>query len=191
MLLSETFRLRVNREALFAVVVSNLRDEFVSLSVRCFVANPSVQLRRDSRADGLLLPIGFSFNYTPQIMSHHRATIPQVLYNTPDPFTEPSELYKIIAEVLPSATDPIKCWLVTEEHGYWNEATKSFENRATTLKPEDPIHCVSLDEAFKAIEAQVMLRVSSGFKYQFEWDPMSPTHFRKFEIQPDGAKKEY
>ena len=124
-------------------------------------------------------------------MSHHRATIPQVLYNTPDPFREPSELYKLIAEVLPSATDPIKCWLLTEEHGYWNEATTSFENRATTLKPEDSIHCVSLDEVFKAIEAQVMLRVRSGFKYQLEWDPMSPTHFRKFEIQPDGAKKEY
>src|ERR1700751_2549170 len=95
-------------------------------------------------------------------MSHHKATIPQVLYNTPDPFTEPSELYKIIAEVLPSATDPIKCWLVTEEHGYWNEATKSFENRANTLKPEDPIHWVSLAEAFKAIEAQVMLRLRAG-----------------------------
>jgi len=173
------------------VVVSNLRDEFVSLSVRCFVASANVHLRRDSRADGLLLPIGFSFNYTPQVMSHHRATIPQVLYNTPDPFTEPSELYKIIAEVLPNATDPIKCWLVTEEHGYWNEATKSFVNRAATLKPEDSIHGVSLDEAFKTIEAQVMLRVRSGFKYQLEWDSMSPTHFRKFEIQPDGAKKEY
>jgi len=107
------------------------------------------------------------------------------------PFTEPSELHKIIAEVLPNATDPIKCWLMTEEHGYWNEATNSFENRASTLKPKGSIHCVSLDEAFKAIEAQVMLRVRSGFKYQFEWDPMSPTHFRKFEIQPDGAKKEY
>ena len=93
------------------------------MSVRCFVANTNVHLRRDSRADGLLLPIGFSFNYTPQIMSHHRATIPQVLSDNPF-FTEPSELYKIIAEVLPAATDPIKCWLVTEEHGYWNEATK-------------------------------------------------------------------
>ena len=44
---------------------------------------------------------------------------------------------------------------------------------------------------FTQHRAQVTLRVRSGFKYQLEWDPMSPTHFRKFEIQPDGSKEEY
>jgi hypothetical protein len=137
------------------------------------------------------LSIGFWFNYNPRIMILDKATIPQVLYNTPDPHSRPSELYKVNAIVLKSATDRIKCWVVTEEHGYWNEATKSFENRATTLKPEDPKHCVSLDDAFKVIEAQVMVRVRAGFKYQLEWSPMSRAGFRRFEIQPDGTKKEY
>ena len=71
-------------------------------------------------------------------MSLHNNTVPQVLYNTPDPHSQPSELYKINGTVLATATDPVKCWVIHEEHGVWDEATKAFENRATTLLPNEP-----------------------------------------------------
>jgi hypothetical protein len=119
------------------------------------------------------------------------STAPRVLYNTPDPLKSPSELYKVSAEVLEAATDAAKCWIVVEEHGYWDEAKKEFLVQQPTLKPTDPRHCVSLEDAYKGVEAQIMLRAREGFRYLFEWYPFVPPFFRKFEIQPNGTKKEY
>ena len=124
-------------------------------------------------------------------MSLHNNTVPQVLYNTPDPHSEPSELYVINGTILEAATDPIKCWVVKEEHGYWDEQDKAFKNRAQTLYPNDPRFCVSLKEIHDEVKQQVMVRVRHGFKYQMEWDPFAPRYFRKFEIQLDGTRKEY
>jgi hypothetical protein len=124
-------------------------------------------------------------------MSLDRNTIPQVLYNTPDPFTKPSELYVINGTILESAIDPIKRWVVKEEHGYWDEQKKSFENRAKTLHPNEPNLCVSLEEIYGEIKKQVMVRVKNGFKYQIEWYPYAPPFFQKFEIQLDGSKTRY
>jgi len=118
-------------------------------------------------------------------------TTPQVLYNTPDPHAEPSELYVINGIVLETAPDPVRCWVVKEEHGYWDERDKAFKNRAPTLHPNDPSFCVSLKEIHDEVKKQVMLRVAHGFKYQFEWDPFAPNFFRKYEIQPDGTRREY
>src|SRR5260370_21249668 len=67
-------------------------------------------------------------------MSLHKNTVPQVLCNTPDPHSHPSELYKINGTVLATATDPVKCWVIHEEHGVWDEATKTFENRCASPK---------------------------------------------------------
>jgi hypothetical protein len=124
-------------------------------------------------------------------MALDRNTIPQVLYNTPDPFTKPSELYVINGTILESATDPIKRWVVKEEHGYWDESAKAFENRARTLYPSEAQHCLPLDEVFEEIKKQVMVRVRHGFKYQLEWDPFAQHYYRKFKIQPDGTRTEY
>lgn len=124
-------------------------------------------------------------------MSLDNNTVPQVLYNTRDPHSQPSELYIINGTVLASATDPVRRWVLKEEHGYWNEQEKAFLNRATTLFPDDPRLCVSLGDIHEAVEKQVMLRVRDGFKYQMEWYPYEPPFFRKFEIQPDGTKKQY
>jgi hypothetical protein len=118
-------------------------------------------------------------------------TVPQVLYNTRDPHSEPSELYVIHGVILKSATDPIKRWVIKEEHGYWDEAEKAFKNRAKTLLPEDPKHCVSLDEVLAQVTKQVLLRVKEGFKYQMEWYPYEPPFYRKYELSTDGAKKRY
>jgi hypothetical protein len=124
-------------------------------------------------------------------MSLHNNTVPQVLYNTPDPHSQPSELYKINGTILATATDPVKCWIIHEEHGVWDEATKAFENRATTLLPNEPQHCLSLDDLHDEIKKQVMVRVQGGFKYQMEWYPYEPPFFRKYEIAPDGTRKRY
>jgi hypothetical protein len=125
--------------------------------------------------------------YNPRIMK----TTPQVLYNTPDPLANPSELYKVNAAVLDTAADPIRRWVVMEEHGYWDQATKQFLCRQPTLSPNDPKHCLSLEDAFNAVDAHVMARAKSGFKYLFEWYPYEPSFFRRFEIQKDGTRKRY
>jgi hypothetical protein len=120
-------------------------------------------------------------------------TVPQVLYNTPNPDlpSAQSELYVVQAVVLDAATDPVKRWVVQEEHGYWDEQQKAFKNHYTTFSPNDPSFCLSLDEVHQAIKKQVMVRVRSGFKYQMEWYPYGPPFYQKFEIQPDGTRKQY
>ncbi len=117
-------------------------------------------------------------------------TLPQVLYNVPDPTSELAELYVIYGTTLPAAADPIRRWVVREEHGYWNEEKKTFENKAMTFLPSDPSLCLSIDEIQSEVKKQVMVRVRSGFKYQIEWYPFPPFH-RKFEILPDGTRRSY
>jgi hypothetical protein len=125
-------------------------------------------------------------------MSLDKNTIPQVLYNTSDPHAEPSELYLINGTVLETATDPVKRWVVKEEHGFWDEATKEFKNRVKTFHPNDPKYCLSINDVLIEVERQVMRRVREGFKYQLEWDPMAaPLWYRKYEIALDGTRKEY
>lgn len=124
-------------------------------------------------------------------MPHNKSTIPQVLYNTPDPFSKPSELYVINATTVESASDAVRCWFIKEEHGYWDEKKRAFKNRATTLQPNEPHLWMSFDDAHKEINKQVMCRVREGFKYQLEWNPFEPPFFSRFEIQPDGTKQEY
>lgn len=124
-------------------------------------------------------------------MSLEDNTVPQVLYNTRDPLSQPSELYTINAVKLDPIPDPAKCWVVKEEHGYWDEAQKKFLARATTLRPTDPKYAVSIEQAFKDVQAQVMVRVKEGFKFQLEWYPYAPPFYERYEIQPDGTRKRY
>ena len=120
-------------------------------------------------------------------------TIPKTVYKTPEPEARVSELYTIFADVLPGATDPTRCWVVKENHGYWDEAetnpTEKFKNRATSLSPTDPKHCVTIHEAFELIDRQVLHRAQSGFRYLFMLNPFGPPHDR-FEIMPDGTQRE-
>jgi len=126
-------------------------------------------------------------------MGLDKNTIPQVLYAVPEPESDPpSELYTINATVLDNATDPVKRWVLKEVHGYWDEQTKKFLNQATTILPNDPKHAVSIDDAYKQVAAQVIVRVREGFKYQREWNPMEPPHyFDKFEIDENGKRTKY
>jgi hypothetical protein len=118
-------------------------------------------------------------------------SVPQVLYNTPDPLSQPSEVYLIHGAVLDNAPGRDRNWVVKEEHGFWDEKEKAFKNRATTLDPIEPQHCLSFEEVQVEIKNQMMVRVRNGFKYQFEWYPYEPPFYRKFEIQLDGTRKRY
>lgn len=121
-----------------------------------------------------------------------KATVPIVLYNTPNPAeAAPAELYMIQGVVLEAATDPVKRWVLKEEHGYWDEQKKAYKIPSKTFLPNDPSLCVSLEEVYEQVEKQLMVRVGNGFRYQMEWDPYRSPFFRKFEIQPDGTKTEY
>ena len=98
-------------------------------------------------------------------------TVPKTLYKIPNPQLGVSEYYCVFAEVLPSATDPVRRWVVGETHGWWDDAAKQAVNGVQTLSPTDPKHCVSLHDAFELIENQVRSRVGDGFKYLAELDP--------------------
>ena len=124
-------------------------------------------------------------------MSLDNNTVPQVLYNTPHPHLQPSELYVINGTILPTATDAVKCWVVKEEHGFWDEATKQFKGSAETFHPTEPQYCFSIDDIHDEIKRQMMIRVKEGFKYQLEWYPYEPPFYRKYEIGLDGVKKPY
>jgi hypothetical protein len=121
-------------------------------------------------------------------------TIPMTVYKTPDVEEEVSELYTIYADELPGATDPKKRWVVNEIHGYWDEnepdpKVKKFKNVATTLSPNDPKHCITIEEAFKIMNKQVLFRSKSGFKYMRMLDMFGPPH-KLYEVMPDGKYRE-
>jgi len=125
-------------------------------------------------------------------MSLGESTIPQVLYKIPNPQSNPTaELYSVNATILPTATDPVKRWVMKEIHGWWDEETKTFLNQVTTFLPNETKHAVSIDEALEQVKAQILVRVRSGFKYQMEWNPMTYPDFDKYEWSLDGTRKEY
>jgi hypothetical protein len=78
---------------------------------------------------------------------------------------------------------------VNELHGYWDEQEpdpkKKFKNKAVTLSPTDPRHCVTIEEASKIMNAQVLARAKSGFKYMRMLNMLGPPH-ELYEVMPDG-----
>jgi hypothetical protein len=121
-----------------------------------------------------------------------RLIIPKVVYKVPNPDDNFSELYIVFGEELLTATDPDRIWVVKETHGFWDDADteKKFKKNTDTLSPNDPKHCLSIEEAFEAIDRQVASRARSGFKYMFTRDFFDPPFFKKFEILPDGTQRE-
>jgi len=122
------------------------------------------------------------------------STVPKSVYNTPDPEKEISEVYTIYAEMLVEAKDPKKCWVVREKHGYWDEneqePKKRFKNSVTTLSPIDPVHYLSIEDAHKVIDQQVLFRANRGFKYLFVWDPYEAPFYKRYEILASGSYQE-
>jgi hypothetical protein len=125
-------------------------------------------------------------------MALDRNTVPQVMYKPKDPISDPrAELYNIHGTVLDGATDPMKSWVLKEVHGWWDEDQKKFLLAVTTLLPTDPRHAVTVDEIYKQIHNQIMVRVRDGFKYQMEWNPFTYPDWDRYEWSLDGTRKEY
>jgi hypothetical protein len=119
---------------------------------------------------------------------------PQTVYKTPDPQANVSELYSIFCQQMSNATSLAKSWVVSERYGAWDEAEpdpkKKFKINVTTLSPTDPQHYLTLDEAHEQCNKQVMLRVRNGFKYLFVHDFFDAPWFRRYEVLPDGKRRE-
>ncbi len=119
---------------------------------------------------------------------------PQTVYKTPDPQLNVSELYSIFCVQMSNALSLEKSWVVNERYGAWDEAEpdpkKKFKINVKTLSPTEPKHYLTLDEAHEQANRQVMLRVRSGFKYLFVHDFLDAPWFKRYEVFPDGERRE-
>ena len=119
---------------------------------------------------------------------------PQTVYKTPDPQVNVSELYSIFAVQMSNALSLQKSWVVNERYGAWDEAEpdpkKKFKINVKTLSPTEPQHYLTLDEAHTQCNEQVMVRVGHGFKYLFIHDFLDAPWFRRYEVLPDGKRRE-
>jgi hypothetical protein len=95
----------------------------------------------------------------------------QTDYKTPDPQVNVSELYSVFCVQMSNALSLERSWVVNERYGAWDEAEpdpkKKFKINVKTLSPTESEHYLTLDEAHERANAQLMLRVRSGFKYLF------------------------
>src|SRR5215472_16863232 len=92
---------------------------------------------------------------------------PKTVYRTPNPEHGISEDYEISIEPAPGAPDPQRCWIVRELHGYYEEATKTYHQNVETLHPNEPPHFLTLEEAIREADKQVLFRAKEGFHFLF------------------------
>jgi hypothetical protein len=119
---------------------------------------------------------------------------PRTVYKTPEPQANVSELYSIYCQQMSNATSLEKSWVLSERYGAWDEVEpdpkRKFKINVVTLSPTDPQHYLTLDEAHKQCDEQVMVRVRIGFKYVFVHDFLDAPWFRSYEVLPDGKRRE-
>jgi hypothetical protein len=123
-------------------------------------------------------------------------TVPMVMYKVPNPQDDLSELYLIYGEELATATDTKKRWVPMETHGYWDEAEtdpdpkKKFKYSFPSLAPNEQRHCMTIEDVFEAVDAQILFRAKSGFKYLFTTNFVRPPYRIRYEVFPDGTRRE-
>lgn len=110
------------------------------------------------------------------------ASFPKTLYRTPNPEWEISEAYEIFIEPVPGAPDPERCWIVREMHGYYEEDTKTYHYKVETLHPNQPKHFMTLDEATKVADQQVVFRARGGFHFLFTLNYYQAPWYSRFEV---------
>lgn len=107
---------------------------------------------------------------------------PKTVYRTPNPEWSISEAYEISIEPVPGAPDPQRCWIVRELHGYYEEATKTYHQKVETLHPSDPQHFLTLEEAMREADKQVLFRAKDGFHFLFTMNFDGPPWYSRFEV---------
>jgi hypothetical protein len=79
---------------------------------------------------------------------------------------------------------------VRELHGWYDEATKQYLHKVETLHPTDPKHFMTLEEAIKAADDQVMLGARQGFHFLFTMNYFKhPWYDRFIVVLPTGEIK--
>lgn len=107
---------------------------------------------------------------------------PKTVYRTPNPEWSISEAYEISIEPVPGAPDPQRCWIVRELHGYYEEATKTYHQKVETLHPNDPQHFLTLEEAMREADKQVLFSAKDGFHFLFTMNFDGPPWYSRFEV---------
>ncbi len=99
-----------------------------------------------------------------------------------------SEAYEIGIEAFPNAIDPQRCWIVRELHGYYSATEKKFHYQVETLHPTDQKHFLTIEEAIRQADAQVMLRARSGFHFLFTINRDNAPWYSRFEVVLPGGE---
>jgi hypothetical protein len=109
-------------------------------------------------------------------------TFPKTVYRTPNPEFQVSEAYEISIEPVPNCPNSERCWIVRELHGYYHEPSGQFRHQVDTLHPTDPKHFLTLDEAQKIADKQVLFRARYGFHFLFTRNYSDPPWYERFEV---------
>ena len=128
---------------------------------------------------------------SPEFVELPEAPFPRTVYRTPNPEFEVSECYEISIHPVPGASDPQRCWIVREFHGYFEEATKTYHYQVETLHPNEPRHFMTFEEVMKAANEQILRRAKDGFCFLFTKNYRNAPWYNRFEvILPSGNLKE-
>lgn len=107
---------------------------------------------------------------------------PKTVYRTPTPEAGVSEAYEIFIDVVHGAPDSQRCWIVREIHGYYEEAAKTYHHKVETLHPNEPRHFLTLEEAMRVADQQVLLRARQGFHFLFTMNYNQAPWYSRFEV---------
>lgn len=90
----------------------------------------------------------------------------ETLYKTRTPEVRKSECYELSLKALPG-TSP-RCYAFREDHGWWDEGTKTFIHHVTTIDTAE--EGVTFEEAQAMYVKARMNRAQSGFVHSFAPD---------------------
>lgn len=126
--------------------------------------------------------------HTVVTVSRMNKQFPKTLYRTPNPEWGISETYEIFLDVFPNPSNPNRCWIVREMHGWYEEQTKTFHHKVETLHPTDAAHFMAIEEAIDAANKQVVSRARQGFHFLFTMNLYHGPWYERFEVVLPGGE---
>ncbi|MGA9071464.1 MAG: hypothetical protein WB424_14460 [Terracidiphilus sp.] len=90
----------------------------------------------------------------------------ETLYKTSTPEAGKSECYELSVKALPG-TSP-RCYAFREDHGWWDDSTKTFIHHVTTINTVE--EGVTFEEAEAVYQKARVNRAQSGFVHSFAPD---------------------
>lgn len=99
----------------------------------------------------------------------------ETLYMTPTPEAGKSECYELSVKAIPGQGTGPRLDAFREDHGWWDESTKTFVHHVTTINTEQ--EGVSLEEAQEMYVKAKANRAGSGFVHCFAPDYYGDTPY--------------